>query len=375
MWFIFGFITFISFTIYLGHMRINSAWKGNQNKLNGIAYQDKKLSNKGRMTGLLIGIDGALGYDYALKQETFIDRIFKFIGLSVEHQIESPEFDDLVYIVSDNPHVHQQLSSNNAITNAAIGLFEISKVFNCKIQSIQHRSGRLWIKYKTTRKFHENQTSILSAETVSLLKIISDELKQIPPPFINKWKDPFFMRASIILALSTGLAVNGAAHLFRLTWGTTPFTVDSAQLLMSAVYWGAGILVILLAASIILLGRSARAHLVMIEIILIGSFGAVSTAFIELRDMNMELDQSTASIYELKIHDKQTSRSRRSTRHYLYVDDWNNQGAIKKVNVSRHFYYGISTRDELVIKQKPGHFNFKWIESMEKKYNTQATTP
>ncbi|MGD8569853.1 MAG: hypothetical protein PVJ39_17335, partial [Gammaproteobacteria bacterium] len=183
----------------------------------------------------------------------------------------------------------------------------------------------------------------------------------------SKWRDPFVIKSAIILAISSGLAINGLIHLVRLTWIKLPFTVDSSQLLMDSVYWGAGIVITLLLSALVMLGRSARTHLVMIELILIGSFGAISTTAAELRDINIELDESRGHSYEVKALDKKITRSRRSSSYYLYVNDWNKEHARKKVKVPSDIYYSIEIGDLLLVKQKNGFLNYRWVESLSKK--------
>ena len=367
MWFIFGFITLISFSLYFTYKRINAAWKGEQGFTSGISYQYKILRNKHGIVGVMIGIDGPREFDYTFKKENSVDRFCKFIGLSVEHQTGNKEFDDLVYIVSDNLQLHRLISVNNKILNTVIELFKSDKKFNCELKEIRNNSGRLWLKYRTKSGFNEIQVPEISSGVVSLLQTIAGELEQIPQYAINKWKDPFVIKAAIILAISTALAINGLVHIVRLVWTRIPFIVDTKQLILDSLYWGVGIIIFLFVITLFLLGRSARTHLVMVELLFIGMFGAITTAFIEMRDMNIELDNSAATMYEVKAVNKRISRSRRSTSYHLYLEDWNKEEARKNVTVSSDFYRSVSVGDSLVVRQKSGYLKYRWVESIQKK--------
>jgi len=107
---------------------------------------------------------------------------------------------------------------------------------------------------------------------------------------------------------------------------------------------------------------------VLIELLLVGSFGAVSTAFTELRDLNIELDQSQAIEYHAKTLDKRISRGRRrSTSYYLYLEDWNRGTFEEKVKVSKLLYNTIAVGDSVSIRQKSGYLGYRWVGSIQKR--------
>lgn len=366
MWFLFGFITLITFSLYVVYKRINAAWSGIHQSANGLSYQYKVVKNKHGITGAFVGIEAPKGYDYALKKENGIDRLFKSIGLSVEHQTGDRIFDDLVYIVSDNRQFHRQISSNDTLTKTLIDIFNFGKSYHCHVREVRHNSGRLWIEFGVDKAFDEQRMTSLSSKVVPMLDTISREFKSIPVMATGSWKDPFVLKAAMLLALSSGLAINGTLHGLRLAVTTVPFTVDSNILLHDAVIVGVFVIVVLLAICIYALGRSARTHLVMIELMTVGTLGAMTTAYTELRDLNIELDPSAGTKYEIMIYDKHVSRSRRSTSYYLHVNDWNTPGKRIQVKVSSQLYHTVSPGEHLVVIQKPGYLGYRWVESFNK---------
>jgi len=366
MWFTFGFITLISFSFYFWYKRVKATWSGTAGSSEGISFQyNVSKSKKGRIIGLLVGIDGPIGYDYSFKKETSFDRFFKSIGLSNEYQVGNKEFDDLVYIVSDNVEFHRQLSSNATIATSVIEIFKLNEKYNCEVVEICNNLGRLWVSY-TTGDFDENSILDLSSETASILKIIANEIEHIPKIPNSKWKDPFVTKAAIILAINTGFAING---LFRLIQPLVlfPFMVDLSQLLIDSLCWGVGLIFIFVIIAIIVLGRSARTHLVLIELLIVGTFGFVSTSFFELRDINIEFDKSVAAEYEVKVLDKEIRKKKKSKRYYLYLNDWNRRKTKEKVKVSSDFYHSVSIRDDIIIKQREGYLEYRWVESVKRK--------
>jgi len=367
MWFLFGFITLISFSIYFAYKRINAAWKGVAGDVNGVSYQYALLKYNGIIIGLQLGIKGINGYDFSFKKETWYDRLSKFIGLSAEYQMGSKDFDDLVYVVSDDAELLKQISTDTSALEMVFDIFSSGENFNCKIEEVRCNSGRLWVKFKTTSGFEETKVAGLAAFLVPLLQNVNDEIAKVPLITSRKWRDPFVVKTATILAISTGLAVNGFVHIMRLALADVPFTVDTDQLLLGSAYWGAGIIISLLIATIIFLGRSARTHLVLIELLIVGSFGAASTSFTELRDINIELDQTPGTEYQVKTLNKTIDKGRRSTSYYLYMEDWNKEESQKKVKVSSDFYHQTSVGDHLIILQKNGYLKYRWVERIDKK--------
>lgn len=285
MWFAFGFITLITFSIFFGYRRLRASWKGIQAETDGISWQYELCKDNYRVTDVLIGIEAPKGYEFSFKHERWYDRLCKAIGLSVEYQVGNAEFDDLVYIVSDDNHLHRQVSANPTIVDAVLRIFRLDAVrHQSKVEALHCSSGRLWLRIDARRGFEEGNVAALGREVVPWMQKISDALSSAPTSGDSKWRDAFVMKAAVILAISSGLAINGGVHVMRLIWTKIPFTIDSTALLMDALVIGALVIVALVVATVLVLGGSARAHLVLIEILVVGSFGAMATALTELRD-------------------------------------------------------------------------------------------
>lgn len=367
MWFAFGFITLITFSIFFGYRRLRASWKGIQAETDGISWQYELCKDNYRVTDVLIGIEAPKGYEFSFKHERWYDRLCKAIGLSVEYQVGNAEFDDLVYIVSDDNHLHRQVSANPTIVDAVLRIFRLDAVrHRSKVEALHCSSGRLWLRIDARRGFGEGNVAALGREVVPWMQKISDALSSAPTSGDSKWRDAFVMKAAVTLAISSGLAINGGVHVMRLIWTKIPFTIDSTALLMDALVIGALVIVALVVATVLVLGGSARAHLVLIEILVVGSFGAMATALTELRDANIELDRSAAVTYQARTLEKRVERTRHWRHYYLYVEDWNGEERRRKVEVPSSFYYQVYIGEQLVIRQKPGFLGYRWVEALEK---------
>lgn len=366
MWFVFGFISLFVFIIYGAYKRINASWKGTKDVTNGITYKYKTVSNKDEVKKVFVGIDSVSNYDYAFKKEHSVDNFFKKIGLSNEYQTGNLEFDNNIYIISDDNYLHSQLSSNEKIINIILQIFSLNGTYNCKIKEIRNNSGQLWIEFKTIEKFNKNIIPTISSKFVPLLSQLSKELINTTNNDVKvQLRDPFIIKASIILATSSGLAINGFYHLIGLYYVNLPFTIDTEQLLIDSILVGSGIIFILISFALFFLKRSSRTHLILIELLLIGYFGAISTSYVELRNLNIELSQSTSDIYKTKVIDKTISKNRKSSdTYYLHVKNWNNSNEIVKIKVSLSTYDKFSKNQYINIYQKNGYLNYRWIEQI-----------
>ena len=130
---------------------------------------------------------------------------------------------------------------------------------------------------------------------------------------------------------------------------------------------GLVIVAFLMTATFYMLGRSSRTHLVLIEVIFVGTFGAIATCFVELRDMNIDFDRSTSAIHSVTSIDKYVSSGRRrSNTYYLYVEDWTKQQETIKLNVNYSVYNSISIGDRVRIIERSGFLGYPWIEQIDK---------
>lgn len=370
MWFVFGLITLISFSVYFGIKRFEASWQGERSVNQGQPFSYQFVRNKGKTQKFMVGIDAPREFDFSFKRESGWDRFFKWLGLSVEHEVGTLEFDKLVYVVSNDSHFLDKVTAIPNVVEAVTELFKLNH-YGCQVTEVRCANGRLWAIFRVGGESRDEKDlpvlPLIFPRAAELLHEVSLALKLNLPIDRGTRRDPFILRAIFILAISTGLAVNGVTHVLRLMMLGDAFTVDTAQLWWYSAYVAAILLVFLIALAIYLLGRSARAHLVLIELVLIGSLGAVMTAFAEIRDLNMEMDTSFVASYETSILDKTISRSRKGgTRYYVRVADWNGESDSHKFQVSRDFYDHVSYGERLRINQRAGYLGLRWVESFHR---------
>lgn len=371
MWFAIGVVTLISFSIYFGIKRYNARWEGERSFTHEPRYEYEFVLNKDKIKMMRVGLDAPKRFDFTLKRESAIDRFCKALGLSVEHQIGKQAIDRLVYIVSNDQHLLDRCMEDSAMVEDVEGLFNVRHM-DSSITHVHCRNGRIWAEFKIGSAFrdksHQTGLSQVLPKVVPRLQRMADRLKSQTPSTEAAQRDPFILRAVLVLAISTGLLVNGGVHLFRLIWLPGPFTVDTAALWWYSGLAGASVVALLICLAVFLLGRTARTHLVLIELLLVGSIGAGLTAFTEIRDLNMDLDTSPVQRFEAKVIDKTISRSRKGgTRYYLHVpewtgQDWSGQHDTRSLQVSADFYSQMQRGESVEIWQRRGFLGIRWAE-------------
>jgi hypothetical protein len=180
-----------------------------------------------------------------------------------------------------------------------------------------------------------------------------------------KKRDPFIWRAALILSISSGLAINGGVHLVRKLSTDFPVVVDDAALLYFSVLWAIGIVAALVFVAIVALGSTARTHLVLIELVLVGSFGAFTTAWVGRHDINIEWDREPATVYTAKVLGKHcVGRRQGNCTYYLLTDGWPGRDFGEEIKVSSDVYSDIAIGKNIRIRQKPGYLGYRWVEDI-----------
>jgi hypothetical protein len=357
MWFSFGFVTLICFAVFMAFRRIDARWRGTSASENGVAFDYKIETYKDTPQGLRIGVPAPEGFDFALKPETAIDGFFKRIGISDEQQLADPEFDRSIYIVSDDTTFCQGLANARTLHTQTLHLFD-AKPGTPRLEGIRCHHGRIWVRYKVDEDFKAEQVNAVAAHAVPVLQRLSALLETLPKR-AGRWRDPFVLKAMLILALSSALAINGTAQLFRLYyWSDLPSTLDSVALLKPALIAGLSVIALLAAVTLVLLGRSSRTHLVLLDLLVSGTFGACATAYAEVRDLNIDMDRSEARVVETTVSNARIARRRRAC--FIQVQAYGDSEIRLPSDACRRLHW----RDRVTLYVRDGYLGVPWVEQV-----------
>jgi hypothetical protein len=359
MWFLLGFVTLIGSAALIGMHRWEERWSGTEFK--GARFKIRKKD--GDPIALRVGTTTACALDFEVKTEGWLDRLAKRIGLSVEPQLGQPAFDERLYLVADDERLVVALRQDVHLLRLLERIGWAAQ-HRFVFKRLVCRRGQLWIDFAPSGTDPSPMEVVTWAAPV--LESLAARLPEAPPG-VERGVSRQFLRAVILLALSSALAVNGIGQAFRMSLGEA-FTVDAAKLAWPAAVIATGVVLLLAGATLALLMRSARTHLVLVEVLLVGGLGAFATTYVELRDLNMEGDASAAAMLDTQVLDKYTTRGRRgSVHHHLELVDWNDANRRRSIGVGRDEYATAQKGDRVVVSQHPGYLGARWVESVELK--------
>jgi hypothetical protein len=176
--------------------------------------------------------------------------------------------------------------------------------------------------------------------------------------------DPLWMRAATLLGIASGLFANGVVQCFRVGWNGLPNTIDDGALALYGAIGGGMLLAMLVLATWSLLGRTSRAHLVLMQVLLLGGPGAFATAMTEARDLNMDADTSIASAIDTRVVNARTTHSRKGgTHYYVTLGAWPGSDGDQEIEVGYRDFPSIGT--PVTVHTHDGFLGLRWIESFE----------
>lgn len=362
MWAIFGFSTLIISIVMLGIHRYESKWSGIF--ANNCYYKEGRNQKTKKLYWIEIGVSTNSILDFELKKESWLDRVFKAVGLSKEGLIGKDELERNIYVVSDDERVFSVL--NNANMHQELQYFFDSRLHpGFRLKRIVCRAGKIRARFKVLDS---------DSDYFYLMKLVQPHLRALdellPDQLLidEPQRDPYFLKSILLLATSSGLAINGLVQLLRLGFMKVPFIVDTWQLWTMSLFYAAGVVFVLVTGTVVLLARTSRAHLVLFEVLLVGGIGAVMSCVVHLRDLNIDLDSTPASTFNTQVIDKHISRSRKGgTSYYITLAPWNENSSSKRVKVSYTDYGLYAIGGEVDVYQKPGYLNIRWVERIERK--------
>lgn len=359
MWFLLGFITLIVAVGFEFWRRHEVLWNPD-GQFEGYDY--KFLKSKSRTTGLLMGAKCVSDANFLIKQQTSVDAFFKRIGVSKEFETGDSSFDDACYLATDCSDLHRLLVDEPKLRTAIKAILSFS-YGGFAAKAIYCRKGRIWIKFDVGVWGADKDIEPIVKKLGHPLSLIANAVVDLAKTGLN-WRDPFIYKAALVLAISSGLAINAFIQFYRTSLGDLPFILYPKEVAIDALIYSFIALPILVLIAIYWLGRGARTHLVLIELVTVGALGLFASFAFELRDINIELDDSKPDFFETKIVSKHISKGRRGTSYSIKVKNWSCDCGNYSIKVSSATYNSASTSDPVMIAQRNGYLGYKWINAV-----------
>lgn len=305
---------------------------------------------------------------FSARFEKSADKWAKKWGISHEFEIGHSSFDDEVYLASVTETDAELLGTNREIPRLILKVLEdIGTKGSYHLQNELICDGKflhLKIAYKTENSEHKDEFVDKKLET---LKSLSKLLSEFKPFGLHFWKVPTQRNTAIILAISSAFAILGIVEAVKLFFSGnqlfSPFSLARESLMLAVL----GVF-LLVAALFKFVNKSARRHLVLLEILISGSFGLVFSAYGWLYDLNIDFDKSPKEVRAYKVADKYSEhhRGRKGRSYYTYHLRFNNAESPVESNIkiSSDLYSEISAGDTVKLVIRKGYLNKPWLESI-----------
>ncbi|PUA26362.1 MAG: hypothetical protein B0W54_21560 [Cellvibrio sp. 79] len=320
---------------------------------------------KSKIKSIYLGIKCTDSVNFSIKRQSWLDNVFKSIGVSNEFETKDPEFDDSFYLITDNAALQRLIASSEMLRLAIKNIMRRERTTDLKPKQIYCKNGRFWVVFSVGGGY---ETADIEHVSLSLQKYFNDVVSSLNKETLSKsaWIDPFVIRAALFLAVSSGLAINGVVQWVRSYFGYFPLVLDNSPVFYDALKYSAFFLLIFLVVALFSLRRSARTHIVLLELSTVGALGIFLSTAMEMRDINMEWDRSPPQIHNVAIVNKYEQRSsgrRKRTHYYVVVKDWRCQCGNYKFEMSRAMYNSIGG-DSISVIQKSGYLGYPWISQV-----------
>jgi hypothetical protein len=304
-----------------------------------------------------ISIDAGASFDFSLEHESKGHRFAEMLGFTRKWQTDDPDFDQEIYIASDDPEFYDRLHASADMRRAALNIFLQGA------NSISARSGRLVVSLRRISPLPDDET----AEAV--VKNLNDIKRLLPQPEMlgdAPVLHPNALRAKIFNNAVWGSFILGCMASFALIVQPT-FVVSQLRLLVLAA--GAGLVVIFVTLAVIniLFRGSSLGYDVLKNFLARGVAGIAICSYAGLYFINETYDSSTVGIHDQAIVDKYITYGRHnSTYYHLRLVDWHAPGSSYSFVVNSSTYnQARAGRDMLRLFIHSGYFDCEWIEKYQ----------
>ncbi len=388
MWFYFGLVTVsVSLIIYLYQkLAIKSALQLRKTSLKNWTFDKTQFrylltnaTDKNR--GLfVVEIPCSTTLQFSARQELRTDKWAKRLGVSYEFETGSQPFDEQTYLASITQEDAEIIGTNKEIIAEIRNLIFKNQDINivAKRTLLICDGKHLYLEMQYKKDSGKREIKTLAAYYLPKLNALADQLRGYKREVQHFWKVPSQRNTAIFLAISWALATWGGLEAIRF------FIVDKNALFSPlSLMPEASILTILWSLALLLLAfrlikKSARRHLILIDILIFGGLGLLFTLYGLLYDLNTMNDSSTPTIANYQVTDKYSvkHRGRKGRTYYTYHLNLKNvlEPLESPLKIDSDFFNHINANDIVTFTIRDGYLHKPWLESMEKCFNCSLET-
>lgn len=380
MWFYLGLVTAsVSFIAYLHQkLSIQSALLQRKTALipsayNKIPFRYSLDYSSNKKSGLFVlEIPCATSLQFSARKELSKDRWAKVLGVSYEFETGSEEFDKLTYIASITAEDAEIIGQDEAIITGIRDLiFEKPNSYVMTERSSIICDGKnLYLELHLYKDSTEQTINTFAARYLPKLRKLSTLLANKKSESPHFWKVPAQRNTAIFLAISLSLATWGGLEAARFFFLGENDLFSPLSIMLEAIFISALGLLLLTLLAFKCIKKSARRHLVIIDILIFGGLGLLFTIYGLLYDFNTMFDDSKPVIVNYEVISKYSERhrGRKGRTYYTYhvrlKDTSYPIAPIMKIDFN--FYLSVADSDWITFTIRDGYLHKPWLENIQK---------
>jgi len=348
------------------------AWTGGKHrKLAGldVFWSERYLGSRssGRLLlRVLVGLPVPDRSRFELKLESAADRLFKWTGLSVEHQVGQFDVDKLIYIGGDGDPYVEKLTTDRVAQKALIEMFT-TRLAGCSLKRVRCAKGRLWLELSRVDLSDNPEVLLHMERSADQLLPCLDRFAQLlkanePSTGLPQPRDLFVARSIWMLVISSGLMASGLASVFLIGGREADvISLERGRLLGMSGFLAFTLWLGLLALHTILMRGSSRFHLTLLEVSLTGGFGLLLFCSSLVGHVNRVHDVSAPLVQYVKIEGKAAIRGRRGTSYHLRTEHPADHSLENSWRVDPALYTQAEKGDLLELQRFEGYLGVPWV--------------
>ncbi len=307
-----------------------------------------------------LGVEGAPPIRLRVKRKRWWDRLFTALGVSVACRTGNPDFDRSFYLVTDATPICRAMIDSPRTQELMLRLESMCEPNRMKFRQLVVRRGRVWIEMVARKRKEQPHTVHLAQSFVPVLHDLSEAMEAEIPERVRGARDHFAWKAALIVGISSAMFITGIVFSARHVFFPLPAPLESQPLITASIVTGGAIIGLLIVLTFTWLGRTSRTHLVLLELVLVGTVGAGLTSYSLLREANMALDFSKGERHVVEVLDKRRVVGRH-TSYYLDLDSWREGQEAPKLKVGMSLFSKVRSGYPLVVEEHPGVLGIRWV--------------
>lgn len=322
----------------------------------------KRRGREARIHSIEVDIPSSTDFIFKLTPEKKVDALAKLFGIAQEVQTGDSQFDEAVYVASDQPGLHRILQTRPNFRAA------VRELFAAGYLSIVSRGHVLRLKNKLIAEPAPNH--------LSAAFLIAEELQAANYQMRLQERDPFIFRVLIVEGIVWSIAAYALSSLIDfVVWVRY---IDPGQLVVPGILATVAAFCILMLLSILILKGSSRAHRVIVEAAIVLIFSLPVLGFLAVSDMNIGFDSSAPVPVDVEIQDKEVVERRtrkrfsgrskiRRSYHLIFrpVGSISSINVPTKIQVTREEYNRAAIGGAVHLVLRHGWLGFPWIQETQ----------